>query len=1342
ARLRPDELTYACEGQDMVLCTYSGRRSAWQGTVLRLPKAIRLELAAEGAPGGGDAAEGGTAAHAGPPLPRRARGRPARGRRPPGRRRARRRRGHPPGEARGAARARPGDRDPRRTAAGRLRSALEAPPGAAAGAPVLAVELGLGCGLREVADLPSRHAMARRLHWGARADPETDPVALFSGDAGRALGALRARVGCAGTGGDLRVFVDGRPVDVPDLAGGEGAMRVPGLEGCFVNSSEGLAEAVAGVLATRKLEVLGGLQATPPPPEAHRGGPQKAKAPAMLPESAITKTMVQLIIEPTERIVAYRHQIEETKRLKDVTGKDEDSSCDSDSDSEHDNRGTRGRSTLKPSSRFACIYSMKRADSHNKRAQFKKHASPTRFVSPTRLVWSMKREKFSQCSSNASLIKRCSPRHIIARKTQGKHRGQAQLLQREKAEAQATRSINEMLHAQHHYAIHEQHQRDQAITMTLAPGAISNAENAAREANQHETADNSNPETTSTTIEITALARPFARVIHRGLDDVATVPTDSPGPLQLAKRAAFTSHDPDLAWTPCVFYDMAYPNFEHGSLAASCAPTVAAASHLREPAEARNIFNDKINKRKTTMASLYDEDLHIIGIQEAKACSVLYGIGSGCDPDSKGDHYPVRPGLAFEITSSTSMGVPKLDEHKLADDACRKKTSDKLQAHATAPSAAATLTDHLDRAKHYYDTIVQFLNLTRPMFRTWVREDRDAFLEKTADEMSAAIDNHSPGQEAPHAKRLLAFRGRKPNNPPTPSIRSTADGKPPTTKTSIANDALAYNGKVEMSKTTDADVVANDYNDRASTTRPAPKIQNIMPRHQLASQLSAAKRGRRGGPNRVTNDMSRADPDGVARLPRPILVKTQVESAEPIAAKGGYSTHFYKGRGAMEQQKSYRGVFLNSAIGKMHSSFLPSRVKVLLPNLLEATQCGARPKMASDFITHTSLAVITDCQRRARSGGITFLDLVEAFHSVTWEFCMEPPTAPDELDDLIEQIDIPAFLKPSLIDRLKQPAYNNQRIDDQHLCRITADHHTSNWMTAKSARHYQQPRTSTRPGVPYSDVAYNTHFAIMLRAIDHAASDADEGDQPSGGRDIPAGQTPLFSATPHEGGALRNVSFVDDLAIYNSADSASDLLHVTRLSATRLHAAACQDGLKPHPDKTTAILMHYGSGAKKERQKIAREKVTHTELENTPIKVQLVTQQKALGTIISAGGVMRDHIATKYMGPCRVAASMPNTTAPDKHFINSEAIAKTGIPGQLDSDFINWARQKPKLFTDAVKAATKSYLHYARRQAQLARFHRAIRMPTATSSTVETENPDHDSKTQYACYICGRAAAN
>eukprot|EP00959_Pyramimonas_sp_CCMP1952_P004424 92621-Pyramimonas_sp.AAC.1 len=80
--------------------------------------------------------------------------------------------------------------------------------------------------------------------------------------------------------------------------------------------------------------------------------------------------------------------------------------------------------------------------------------------------------------------------------------------------------------------------------------------------------------------------------------------------------------------------------------------------------------------------------------------------------------------------------------------------------------------------------------------------------------------------------------------------------------------------------------VAADYNKMARHAGPGSKIQNMIPEHQLTSQLAAAKRGRRGGLDQLTDDMSRASPVGMARLFHPVLVKTHFESTEPIAAKG------------------------------------------------------------------------------------------------------------------------------------------------------------------------------------------------------------------------------------------------------------------------------------------------------------------------------------------------------------------------------------------------------------------------------------------------------------------------
>ncbi|CAK0895001.1 unnamed protein product, partial [Prorocentrum cordatum] len=176
------------------------------------------------------------------------------------------------------------------------------------------------------------------------------------------------------------------------------------------------------------------------------------------------------------------------------------------------------------------------------------------------------------------------------------------------------------------------------------------------------------------------------------------------------------------------------------------------------------------------------------------------------------------------------------------------------------------------------------------------------------------------------------------------------------------------------------------------------------------------------------------------------------------------------------------------------------------------------------------------------------------------------------------------------------------------------------------------------------------------------------------------------------------------------------------------------------------------------------------------------------------------HLFAKYVGPCRVAASLPKTNSPDQHISEAGAIAKTGVPDfithqstarlgylprllnhapavlpqlldgqrqrkgawslqlkkdfnflrthlprerwpsqtQHDHDIINWARQKPKLFTNAVKAALKAYILHVRDQAQGAKLQEDIQMITVAHPTEELDLCDDTNNQKCACYACGR----
>ncbi|CAK0850222.1 unnamed protein product, partial [Prorocentrum cordatum] len=637
-----------------------------------------------------------------------------------------------------------------------------------------------------------------------------------------------------------------------------------------------------------------------------------------------------------------------------------------------------------------------------------------------------------------------------------------------------------------------------------------------------------------------------------------------------------------------------------------------------------------------------------------------------------------------------------------------------------------------------FDSYMSFIKDTDRVLRNRLDHDRDAHLERLSDNMILSAAGNAPRQEWANVRALLTYGGRTPKRTPTPKIRQDDDGAPLTTPQAIAEHALRYYGNIENGINTDIEGVVKYYNNKTAHTKPIPHIDNVQTIHNLTSALAAAKKGKRGGPDGNTDDMARAAPRQIARLLHPIMMKMQMMTTEPISAKGGFSTHFSKGQGQLHLQKAYRGILLNNTIGKINSKFLRGLFRDILPDLLMDTQCGAVPHKATDFITHTAYTFLDDCRTQARTGSILFLDLKEAFHSVIKEFIFQLPTQEDELEDVIDNIEIPICLLPSLRQRLRCPAHLNAHVDDSHLCALVADHHTANWMTAKGTDAYVIPRTSTRPGVPYSDAAFNMHFSLVLQAIADDAEGAEDGES---GHHISPCDNPLFSTAPHQGGKLTNVSFVDDLTDFNSTTHHSDIIDITRTSAERLCRTAFTYGLKPHPDKTKVIISFNGTGSNVVRSRLAQQNITSIKLSIMSISVQITDQHRLLGTIITNGSMgpevqnrmqrtdasaralerqilrrrrlprktkikyvhalstasltfnhhvwpaltQTDHqrISNAYSKPYRTAAGLPKVNSQLHHFTATEVVAYTGIPDFDHHQSAGRLRYLPRLLRHA-----------------------------------------------------------
>ena len=112
-----------------------------------------------------------------------------------------------------------------------------------------------------------------------------------------------------------------------------------------------------------------------------------------------------------------------------------------------------------------------------------------------------------------------------------------------------------------------------------------------------------------------------------------------------------------------------------------------------------------------------------------------------------------------------------------------------------------------------------------------------------------------------------------------------------------------------------------------------------------------------------------------------------------------------------------RMILLSDIIAKHHLKFLRSRLEDVTAQLLRGAQSGARPHQSTDFVTHTTLTTIQRAKQQGHPLLLLFLDLKDAFYRVVLQFEYRLPTAPEELLDLMNTIEYPDFVLPSLRER-------------------------------------------------------------------------------------------------------------------------------------------------------------------------------------------------------------------------------------------------------------------------------------------------------------------------------------
>ena len=209
-----------------------------------------------------------------------------------------------------------------------------------------------------------------------------------------------------------------------------------------------------------------------------------------------------------------------------------------------------------------------------------------------------------------------------------------------------------------------------------------------------------------------------------------------------------------------------------------------------------------------------------------------------------------------------------------------------------------------------------------------------------------------------------------------------------------------------------------------------------MTKHECEDLFRQSKMGRSGGPDEITDDLTKIAPKEMTRIYCPIMMKGQMATVESISHKCGWQTSSAKPNTEKLDMSGRRMIPPNNIVANHFHKYQSSRLKTVTAQLLRDAQSGARPNQSTDFVTHTTLTAIKHLKNKGQPLLLLLLDLKDAFYRVVLQFIYRLPTTPDELLDLMNTIQVPDAFLPAIQAAMNGAPIFGNAVDDEHLCAL------------------------------------------------------------------------------------------------------------------------------------------------------------------------------------------------------------------------------------------------------------------------------------------------------------------
>ena len=520
-------------------------------------------------------------------------------------------------------------------------------------------------------------------------------------------------------------------------------------------------------------------------------------------------------------------------------------------------------------------------------------------------------------------------------------------------------------------------------------------------------------------------------------------------------------------------------------------------------------------------------------------------------------------------------------------------------------------------------------------YRAGQKALRQALLDQRKDYLYqvAAEAEDAPANEIYARLRKAGFCStRKAKFRPLPMIKDV-DGKTADSRDELHRIWRSYFASIEAGCEVQPDQLLDlcNYTELEQKFKPEESFLHHLPTlRSLETMLRKCNPHKAAGTDELVPELCRYATKWLSDYLAPLFLKVGVYMAEPVQWKGGVLFEIFKGKGAMDDPTSYRGILVSSHVAKaVHNAYRQPTMEQFRQHA-SPMQLGGLPGKGVDMASHGIRAFFQIAKARGESAALFFLDIKSAYYRLVRQLATGSTSTYAELLQLLKTLDMPKDVVYWLCKAINEPSALSQTGCPEWLCKAAAQFHRHTWYHVRGDPSLIATYRGTRPGDGYADLLFS---AVMSRVLDLLQAELEEAGlcvdfEWNGAKSFHAGPGNTSSSK-----AL-SITWADDVAVMIRHGTAGQLLEALQIVIASFIDKLASRGLLLNfgRGKTEVMLLLRGPGSRQLRRDLFNcpdPKLTiETDTMGT-VDIRLVVKYKHLGHTLHANGHMMTELRTR-----------------------------------------------------------------------------------------------------------------